>query len=72
LVPDRELFGLPPIRLDEAAEVGRDVQDKLRLWMALRDWKQITDEWMSTRFQSIDPAKTLALGPSGICTRKPF
>eukprot|EP00667_Euglena_gracilis_P000018 EG_transcript_18 len=51
----QELFGLPVTRLDELGEAARDVQDKLRLWTALRDWKVLTAEWRMMRLQAIDP-----------------
>lgn len=58
----QELFGLPVTRLDELGEAARDVQDKLRLWTALRDWKVLTAEWRMMRLQAIDPAQAPPVG----------
>ena len=51
----QELFGLAVSRIEEILDVSRDVQDKYKLWTALREWQKITTEWISTRFNSINP-----------------
>ncbi|KAA0175572.1 hypothetical protein FNF27_02982 [Cafeteria roenbergensis] len=49
------LRAAPPVGLEALDAVQEDVASKLSLWRGVRDWQELTDQWMSTPLGSVDP-----------------
>jgi dynein heavy chain len=53
----QELFGNDPTPIPELRdEVSKDINDKVRLWVSMRDWQQQTQEYADVPFKQLDPA----------------
>eukprot|EP00760_Papus_ankaliazontas_P026353 PhM_4_TR3027/c0_g1_i1/m.46419/K10408/DNAH; dynein heavy chain, axonemal len=49
----QERFQLEVLRIEEIFDVSRDVNDKLRLWMAVRDWAVAEEAWKKAYFRQV-------------------
>eukprot|EP01062_Namystynia_karyoxenos_P000025 TRINITY_DN10007_c0_g3_i1.p1 TRINITY_DN10007_c0_g3~~TRINITY_DN10007_c0_g3_i1.p1 ORF type:complete len:4448 (+),score=1759.39 TRINITY_DN10007_c0_g3_i1:82-13425(+) len=51
----QELFGLDVTGVERVSEVAKDVNDKAKLWTAMRDWAVLTASWLEMPFAQVDP-----------------
>eukprot|EP00898_Chlorokybus_atmophyticus_P006606 jgi/Chlat1/6947/Chrsp52S06617 len=50
----QRMFKVAESRYDELQEVADDVELKLALWQALKDWAKLTQDWSSQPFQDLN------------------
>jgi dynein heavy chain len=50
----QETLGVEPTQFDALRDARTDLDIKLSLWRALKRWSELTEEWISEKFERID------------------